>query len=707
MTGRTYPFGHHIGLVAALLVAGTAQAAAPVPKSLDCAQMDCARVLPGAARYEAVPDHPYVRALNAEGAHLGWVVMSTQVVNIMAYSGKPLTTLVGLDPKGVITGARVIHHAEPILLVGIPETTLHVFSDAYAGRKAVAKIIVGRSDDPAAITVDAISGATVTALALNRTILDASRHVGAQTGVLTTGAKRGGRFVQSDEAWTWERMEKEGVFGRLTVTQQAMHGAEAEPVEEGEDPEAFVDLWFALADAPAVGKGLLGPRQYKWLMDQLKPGQHLLVVAGEGTESFKGSGFVRGGMFDRIRVEQELDALTFRDVNYKNLSPVYAEDAPDFNEGAVFITDAGQLDPGKPFDFIFLGSRYSGRGGFEREFKTFKSRFQIPATVYQLDPLPPAPVFESEAIWKQAWRNNRVGVGVLLFMLALVSGLFIARRWLTANMKRLHRVHRTVLVLSVVLLGVWWKAQPSVTQILTFVGSVVGDWNLDLFLTEPLLFIFWIYITFLFVVWGRGLFCGWLCPYGALTELLHLVGRKLGIGDKQFPPAVHRVLKPLRYVILAALIPAYLYSPELGERLAEVEPFKSTFFVLPWTRHWGLFAWWLLLAGASVLMYRPFCRYICPLGAALAVGSTFRVLGPRRREFCESCKICTRGCEPLAIGPTGRIDARECLSCMECEANYRADGICPPLIALARLEPGPRSAARREKLMADIADARW
>ncbi len=685
---------------ALLLPAGGALAAAP-PARLDCAQLACARVLPGAARFEAVAGQPFLEGRSAEGDALGWVVMSTDVVDIMAYSGKPLVTLVGLDPDARIVGARVVHHSEPILLVGIPEKTLHDFAATYAGRDAVAKVIVGRTDDPDAITVDAISGATVTALALNRTILDAARHVGTTMGVISTDRKRGGRFVESTETWSWARMEREGVFGRLTVSQEAMHGAEAEAPADGEPPEPFIDLWFTIADARPVGTGLLGVHQYEWLMKQLQPGQHLLVVAGEGTSSFKGSGFVRGGMFDRIRVEQGLDALTFRDVNYKNLSPVYAEDAPDFKEGAVFLTDAGQLDPGLPFDFVFLGSRYSGRGGFEREFKSFKSTFAIPSSIYVLDPLPPPVV--SEPIWKQAWRNNTLGLVVLGGLLLLVSGLFIARRWLTASMSRLRATHRVVLVASAVLLGFWLKAQPSVTQVLTLVGSLL-DWKLELFLTEPLLFVFWIYLALLFVVWGRGVFCGWLCPYGALTELVHQVGRRLGIGDKQLPPKIHGALRWLRYAILAGLIPAYLYSPELGERLAEVEPFKSTFFVAPWTRHWGLFGWWLLLAGASLVMYRPFCRYVCPLGAALAVGSSFRTLGPRRRQFCGKCRICPRGCEPLAIGPDGRIDPRECLSCMECEANYADADVCPPLIALARLEPGAQNAAAREKLVADLTD---
>ena len=55
------------------------------------------------------------------------------------------------------------------------------------------------------------------------------------------------------------------------------------------------------------------------------------------------------------------------------------------------------------------------------------------------------------------------------------------------------------------------------------------------------------------------------------------------------------------------------------------------------------------------------------------------------RAYCSHCKICQRGCEPKAIENDGRIDARECLSCMECEATYHEEAVCPPLVGIERL----------------------
>lgn len=644
---------------------------APAPAHLDCGAMDCAAVLPGAVRFEPVPGRPFLAGFDAAHVALGWVALSTDVVNIVAYSGKPLVTLVGLDPRGVITGARVIHHSEPILLIGIPVARLHAFTAGYAGRRADARVVVGRSSSPGAIEVDGISGATVTSLVQNRTILESARVVGVAAGVIDVARLHPGHVVASDEVWSWARMVGEGVFGRLTVTEREMG------VSTRLDP--FVDLYFTMADAPQVGRSLLGERVYARLKGQLASGEHLFVVLGNGSESFKGSAFVRGGMFDRVRVDQGLVDLVFRDTDYVNLSPVVTPDAPVFREGAVFISRGARVDPGAEFDLVFLGSRYDHRSAFSRQFREFRSTLRLPSSVYYVDDA------GSEAVWVQAWRNHVVDIALLLGYLALVLSVFVFRNRSTASRRRLDRLHLLSMACGLVLVGLFMHAQPSVTQILTLADSLVHHLRFELFASEPLIFILWLFIFATSLYFGRGVFCGWICPYGALTELLHKGAVRLGFPALELPDRWHRVLRNLRYVVLIGLLGTFLYSSVLGEKLAEIEPFKSTFLVPIWTRHWGFIVWWVVLLAVSLVSYRPFCRYLCPLGGGLALLSSFRFSGPKRRVFCSSCKICTRECEPRAFRADGTIDAHECLSCMDCEATYNDTEKCPPLIGIDRL----------------------
>jgi len=645
------------------------------PLILDCDSFPCNEVLPEARTFQKVENAPYWQGFDANGNVVGWIVLSTDVVKIKAYSGEPLETLIGLSPTGTITGAKIIRHSEPILLVGIPEKKLHDFVDFYTGKEATQEVVVGKSSKPGMLEIDVISGATVTALAQNRTILDTARTLGSAVGIIERTPDVPGHFIDTGKLYSWSELERKDIFGRLTVDQNEM-----DPSQPSKQDQPFIDLYFTLIDSEDIGKSLLAEGDYNWLKNQLKDGEHLLLVFGNGSSSFKGSGFVRGGIFDRVRVEQGLDTMFFRDTDYMNVSNHDAIGGPAFKEGAVFFIRDGKMDPGQHFDLVFLGSYYDGKGGFSREFREFRTTFRMPRAVYALNGPDP-----DTLIWRQAWNNKKAEAIILIAWLVLVVGLFVQRSWLTGRLSRLKIIHTVVLFGSLMILGFWFHAQPSITQILTVVGSVVGEWDLNLFLSEPFLFISWIFIAVTTLIWGRGIFCGWVCPFGALSELLFKIGAKFGIKAWEFPDGVHSKLRWLRYILFLGLVPAFIYSPELGERLAEVEPFKTTFFVVPWSRSILFFSWWLLLLVASTFMFRPFCRYICPLGAALAIPSSFRPSGPYRRNFCSSCKICTNGCEPKAIRRDGTIDSRECLSCMECEANYEEVKVCPPLRGLDKL----------------------
>src|SRR5690554_7566904 len=75
--------------------------------------------------------------------------------------------MVVLDAEGVIKGSKVIHHDEPILLIGIPEQKMHDFTDQYAGLKADQRVTVGGKSSERRVAVDGLSGATVTVMVIN------------------------------------------------------------------------------------------------------------------------------------------------------------------------------------------------------------------------------------------------------------------------------------------------------------------------------------------------------------------------------------------------------------------------------------------------------------------------------------------------------------------------------------------------------------
>jgi NosR/NirI family transcriptional regulator, nitrous oxide reductase regulator len=643
---------------------------------LNCEIDPCSEVLPKAVTFQKVPNKHYVIGLDENEEMVGWVALSTDVVNIKAYSGKPMVTILGLDTSGKITGVKVIHHSEPILLVGIPESRLREFVQKYVGLRANDRVVVGGSDK-SSINVDAISGATVTVLTQNQTILSTASNLAIDVGAIDKVEEVDGHFVSAPEM-SWESIIDSRALGHLVIEQSQM-GLEADP-----QGRSFLDIWFGVVDAPQIGIPILGENTYLWAMENLESNEHLFVLLNSGSYSFRGSGFVRGGVFDRFRLEQGLSTITFRDLDYTRLKRTSSEGVPEFWEGGLFIARDGAFDPARSYSLVFLASQYeTSKGGFEREFKTFTEKHRVPKSIYKIEGLDPE-LLENQRVWRNAWKIGWPKALAVTLFFFYVIGLLLARKWLTSSISRLKKIHSATLVISFLGLGVMLHFQPSVTQLLTLAGNVNGDWSWLLFLSEPMLFVGWILIAVTTLIWGRGLFCGWVCPFGALSEILFRIGRKLHFPEIKVPNKWHQLAHQIRYAVFLFLLLVFLYDSILGEIFAEIEPFKSTFFVLPWTRGAGLFLWWIILILSSVFLFRPFCQYLCPMGAALSIPSSLRMIGPRRRQFCVKCKICTRTCEYRAIDNSGRINKRSCFSCMECEANFRSDTVCPILIMRKR-----------------------
>lgn len=700
----------------ALLLAGFCAAAAParaasygaeLPAELHsdpdlCAWVPCAEVLPGASTFSERKGRPaYVEGYGTrhddddddddrhardddddddgdgdDGRHglVGYVFLSTDIVDIPAYSGKPVVTLIGMDTRGIITGIRILKHSEPILLVGIPEAELTRFTRQYLGRFVGDRIEIGRGRD-GVIGLDAISGATVTVIAQNQVILRSGYEIAKQAGIVTARARPQARFTDMEGTESWTALVRAGAVQRIVVTR--------EMVGLAPDAEPYMDLHFGYLNAPVVGRSVLGPDGYARLMADLAPGDHAIFIIGSGTGSFKGSGFVRGGLYDRIQVAQEMDTFTFRDTDYRNLYGIHAAGAPDFGESGIFIVRGAGFSAAYPWSLVFLANREDAETG-TKTFVNFDREYWLPGA--WLDggrpdyrrPDPP---------WLKVWKDKAWELGGFALLLALAAFLLMSRdRLVRASSRRdktaIEGPKFLVWTVSVVVVGGYAMAQPSITQVLTWFHSIIYEWRWELFLSDPYIFIFWWFIIVTVFLWGRGLFCGWLCPYGALTEMLHNLLKRTGFRRFQFhlPLRWHNRIKWVKYLIFAGLLAISFHSLPLAEKLAEVEPFKTTFLVGVWNRSWPFVAWWVVLLVASMFMERPFCKYLCPLGAALAVPSTFRFFGLKRKAECTTCTACARGCTQLAIDERGRIDQRECLLCLDCMVLYYDTHACPPLV---------------------------
>ncbi|MBX9836560.1 MAG: 4Fe-4S binding protein, partial [Burkholderiaceae bacterium] len=645
-----------------------------------CALLPCTEVFPGASHFsERKGQPPYVEAYDKAGADkklLGYVMLSTDITDTPAYSGKPVVTLIGMDIKGVFVGVKVLKHSEPILLLGIPESALLNFNAQYLGKSVAEKIEVGQSrPEEDVLGLDAISGATVTVIAQNQVMMTSGSAVARQVGILAPTVRDPARYLVTGKRFSWDELVKQGAVQRLQVLPEHVG------LERSTNP--FIELWFGDLNQPDIGKSVLGENSWNNLRLQLKENENaFFIIRTRGAESFKGSGFVRGGLYDRVQVRQGADAFTFRDLDAINLYGIEAAGAPSFNESVIFIIRSPSFSAAYPWKLSFLGNRVDRATG-ARSFTSFDKPYWLPAA--SLDGGRPE-VVEPDAPWVHIWKTRAIEIALFAVLLVAVGVIYAYREKFTRlsthkNKWPVNAFKYTAWALSIVFVGFGAMAQPSITQVLTWFHALLFQWTWSLFLTDPFIFLFWIFIIITVFLFGRGLFCGWMCPFGSLSEAIYKVARKVGFKrfQTQLPQRWHDRLKWLKYAIFFGLITISMFSMGLAEKLSEVEPFKTTFLVGIQNRAWpyGLFV--AAILGLSIFIERPYCKYICPLGASLAMPSTFRWFGLKRKQDCNSCKACAVGCGAQAIDTDGRIDHRECLHCLDCMILYTDTKGCPPL----------------------------
>ena len=243
------------------------------------------------------------------------------------------------------------------------------------------------------------------------------------------------------------------------------------------------------------------------------------------------------------------------------------------------------------------------------------------------------------------------------------------------------RVRVVFLTFTLVVIGWYFNAQLSVVNILAMFNALVSGFDWEYFLMEPLIFILWGSVAAALLFWGRGPYCGWLCPFGALQELINKVAKLFKVKQINVPWKIHERIWTFKYLIFLFLFGVSLYSLDWAERLAEVEPFKTA-IILKFVREWPFVIFALAVLIPGIFIERFYCRYLCPLGAALAIPGKMRMFSwlKRYKECGTPCQRCSNECMVQAIHPEGNINVNECLYCLHCQVVYVDDHACPVMI---------------------------
>lgn len=651
---------------------------------------------PGADRIGAPDEGTSVARVYRGNQPLGYLYLNSALVNSTGYAGKPIHVVAGIDENAVIQSARLVKHHEPIVLVGIPESKITALIDRYVGLDLVA---ITRAQEQVQ-TFDAISGATVTIRVINDSVLRAGIRVARDKGL---GGLKAAETAPSasvrediDETHSWEELLAEGSIARLDLSVDDINRAfkstgDAEAIarpEAGPGDDVFIHLFAAQVSVPSIGRSLLGDTIYQQLADGLQPGQQAILLMGYGRYSFKGSGYVRGGIFDRFEVIQGDDVIRFRDLDHRRMGRVAAEGAPQELQEIDLFTTPGDVEfaPGEEWQVELLVNRATGPR--DKAFVTVALDYRVPDKYLAFpEPGPAAaqagdgsalPFDESAPLWRQLWQEKTVAIGILTASLLLLTFLFFFQDWVTSIPDLTPKIRIPFLVFTLVFIGFYATAQLSVVNILSVINAALTGFSWEYFLMEPLIFILWGAVFAGLLFWGRGAYCGWLCPFGALQELSNKLARLCKVPQWLVPWKLHERLWPIKYLIFLGLFGVSLHSLSLAEQLAEVEPFKTA-IILHFVRDWPyvLFALAMLLPG--LFIERFYCRYLCPLGAALAIPARLRMFVwlKRYRQCGNPCQVCENECPVQAIHPEGDINPNECIYCMHCQERYHDDHVCP------------------------------
>ena len=667
LCGRTFRLG---ALILGLLVplGGSAQEAGPDPALM-------LETFPTATRFgPATGTPPVYEAYGSDPATgqevlLGYLFLTSDWPPELKGYTSTIKTLVGMDLTGEITGARVIEYYESLRSSRGDFLRGNAFERQFAGKDVRDAFRIRRD-------LFTISGATITAAVVGRGIRNAARRV-----AMAHLSGPGGEITPEEfEKLAWPDLVMRGFGERLQGIQSGI---------------LQIELHLVPITDEAMGRVLLGTSYDRALrrLGARADGRPLWMVGLDGPLA----GLFRASAFT---IERASDTLRFARADIALAGePRSGKVSVQFRNVGLIAMDPS-LDPKEKFTWhINFGGRFPAFSlEHQGEPEVVVAAAPAPTPILVPTPAvegpppaaPPAtlpddvpataesteltdvPVVEAapvrepilldfadedeETVLQRTLETTSwVRFGALAFVLVLASAAFFSKvillRW-------------AALAVTLIILGFGGGGFLSVSHITA--GIKVGP---GVFLEDLPLLLLVVFTIVTTLLWGR-VFCGFLCPFGALQDLMeHIVPKKL---RRRFPHPAHERALFLKYGVLGVILVPAITGSEISI-FQYFEPFGTVFFFSRSTVLWVIAGTILV---ASVIIPRFYCRYLCPLGAALALASLLSPFRIKRVQQCSLCAVCEHSCPTGAIQRES-IDFKECVRCNVCETKLtERGGVC-------------------------------
>lgn len=631
---------------------------------------------------------------NLDGRLAGYAFETLPIAPLPGFSGAPINLFVSLTLDGRLIDVELLSHNEPIFVSGLGEAPFQAFIAQYRGHSITDSLVIGvpygdQGTGSSLVYLDGVTKATASVRIAHESLLAAAFKIARDKLQGIGGGAASEPDLSYREPLTWAELVAQGLAGRRLVTNAEVDQAFAGSLWADDDPGAkdmpaapFLDLWVIDLGPPSIAAAVLEPESLNQLdrFRELSPDDEPLLVIDAGRHGLVTNEFVRNTSPDLITAFQDGLPIALRDADLD----VELKDGVPEGTAMILRTDRRLgFDPTRPWELSVRAVRE--HGFFRPEIGTvdFALTHQTDARFFQTN-TPAAPV----PVWRQAVENRLADLSVLAGGLAALVPLLLFAQSGLAGQKHYTAVRLGVLALVIGFIGWWGQGQLSITTVLGVQRAIVDGQSLAFLLYDPFSLLIWAVVILSFLAWGRGLFCGWLCPFGAMQEFAHHAGRRLGLPQIRVPDRVDRVLVMVKYGVLAGLVGLAFTSPAALDAAVEVEPFKTAVTTFFW-REWyyvAYAAFWLLL---GMVFFKGFCRYVCPLGAVMAIGGFLRLRQwiPRRDACGSPCQLCRVKCNYNAIKPSGAIRYDECFQCLDCVTIHDDPKQCVPLVLAGRGRP--------------------
>lgn len=639
-----------------------------------------------------INDKGVYEVVNVHDEPAGFIFETRELAPLPGFSGSPINLIVTLDREGGFADVQLVEHNEPIFVSGLGNEPFEAFVEQYRGLNIAAHIVVGTpygndgGADSSLTYLDGVTKATASVRIAHETILAAALAVAREKMEGLAAGPPARPNPDHDEALSWADLVAQGIATRHVITNAETDAAFSGTLWADDDPEAraapdsaYIDLWIVDLGPRSIARAALSDQTFEELQDflSISPHEEPILLVETARHGLVSDEFVRNTAPDWLSAEQNGFPVALRDAD------LFVELASGMPEGTAMILRADRrlgFDPASDWQLSLQVLRAHGSFRPEIGSQVFTVTHETPERFFVRPEMPrPLPA------WQEALRNRQTDLGFLAIGLVLLLALLYGRQSWLAGLSAYTPLRLAVLAGTVGFIGWWGQGQLSIVTPLASLRTAFDGGSFAFLLYDPFSLLIWAAAILGLLLWGRGLFCGWLCPFGALQEFAHHLGRWLRLPQFSVAERWDQRLKGVKYAALAGLVGIAAWAPDHIDTAAELEPFKTaitTFFVREWY-YVAYAALWLFLA---MVLFKGFCRYVCPLGALMALGGILRGRDwiPRRAECGSPCQLCKVNCHYNAITPKGKIAYSECFQCLDCVTIHDAEERCVPLVLNAR-----------------------